>query len=177
MKFGSDTERRRRMAASKYGKYLIPYDGEQKFPLGRILAQFDNKTVKGSNYYFLHWVMPETDLTAEGFQVGHPPHRHEAGELLFHIGANPRDPMDLGAEIEFHIGEEMEKHVINKTSIIFLPAGLVHGPWKPLKITRPFLFLEVNQELKLTSQFFPELLPREQRERVDWEAWEQKNYQ
>jgi hypothetical protein len=165
------------MAETKYGQYFIKYPGEQKFPLGQILAQFDNKTVRGSNYYFLHWVMPETDLTAEGFQVGHPPHRHQSGELLFHIGANPRDPLDLGAEIEFHIGEEMEKHVISRTTIIFLPPGLIHGPWKPLKITRPFLFLEVNQEPELTTKFFPGLLPPEQRDKVDWKAWEKQNYQ
>jgi hypothetical protein len=165
------------MAENKYGKYFINYGGEQKFPLGKILAQFDNNSVKDSHYYFLHWVMPETDLTAEGFQVGHPPHRHQAPELLFHIGANPQNPLDLGAEIEFSFGKEMEKHVITRTSIIFIPAGVIHGPWKPLKISRPFLFLEVNQELKLTTQFFPELLPPEQRNKVDWKAWEEKNYQ
>jgi hypothetical protein len=165
------------MTESKYGKYFIKYDGEQKFPLGRILEKFDNDAVKGSNFYFMHWVMPETDLNAEGFKVGHPPHCHQAPEILFHIGSNARDPMDLGAEIEFHLGEEMEKHVFNETTVIFIPAGVIHGPWKPLKITRPFLFLEVNQELKHTNKFFPELLPKEQRDRVDWKAWEKQNYQ
>jgi hypothetical protein len=165
------------MVETKYGKYFINYEGEQKFPLGQILEQFDNSTVKGSNFYFLHWVMPETDLNAEGFQVGHPPHCHQAPELLFHIGSNPKDPLDLGAEIEFHMGEEMEKHVFSRTTVIFIPAGVIHAPWKPLKITRPFLFLEVNQELKHTNKFFPELLPKEQRDRVDWKAWEKQNFQ
>jgi len=165
------------MTGTKYDRYFINYEGEQKFPLGQILEQFDNSTVKGSNFYFMHWVMPETDLNAEGFKVGHPPHKHEAAELLFHIGTDPKNPNDLGAEIEFHLGEEMEKHVFSRTTVIYIPAGMIHAPWKPLKITRPFLFLEVNQELKHTNKFFPELLPKEQRERVDWKAWEKQNFQ
>jgi len=165
------------MTKTKYGKYFLTYEGEQGFPLGKILARFDNSTVKGSLFYFLHWVMPETDLNADGFKVGHPPHIHKAAELLFHIGTNPKDPMDLGAEIEFHMGEEMERHVFNRTTVIFIPPGVVHAPWKPLKINRPFLFLEVNQELKHTEKFFPELLPEEKRKLVDWKAWKDKGFQ
>lgn len=165
------------MPTTKYGDCFIKYEGEQNFPLGRILEKFDNDSVKGSNYYFLHWVMPETDLNAEGFKVGHPPHAHQAAEILFHIGTDPRNPMDLGGEIEFHLGEEMEKHVFSETTIIFIPPGTIHGPWKPLSLSRPFLFLEVNQEFKHTNKFFPELLPKEQREKVDWKAWEKQNFQ
>ena len=165
------------MAETKYGKYFLHYEGEQNFPLGKILARFDNNTVKGSLFYFLHWVMPETDLNADGFKVGHPPHIHKAAELLFHIGTNPKDPMDLGAEIEFHMGKEMERHVFNRTTVIFIPPGVVHAPWKPLKINRPFLFLEVNQELEHTEKFFPELIPEEKRKLVDWKAWKDKGFQ
>ena len=85
--------------------------------------------------------------------------------------------MDLGAKIEFHLGEEMEEHIFNETTVIFIPPGVIHGPWKPLSISQPFLFLEVNQEYKHTNKFFPELLPKEQREKVDWKAWEEQNFQ
>ena len=43
------------MAKTKYGKYFLTYEGEQNFPLGKILARFDNTTVKGSLFYFLHF--------------------------------------------------------------------------------------------------------------------------
>jgi hypothetical protein len=164
------------MAETKYGKYFLTYDGEQKFPLGKILARFDDTTVKGSFFYFLHWVMPDTDLNSDAFKIGHPPHIHKAAELLFHIGTNPEDPMDLGAEIEFHMGEEMERHVITKTTVIFIPPMVVHAPWRPLKLYRPFLFLEVNQELEHTEKFFPQLFTKEKRERTDWSLWKDKGF-
>ena len=148
------------MADTKYGKYFLTYEGEQKFPLGKILGRFDDTAVKGSMFYFLHWIMPDTDLNANGFRVGHPPHIHKAAELLFHIGTNPEDPMDLGGEIEFHMGEEMERHVITRTTVVFIPPMVVHAPWRPLKLHRPFLFLEVNQELKHTEKFFQSYCPR-----------------
>jgi hypothetical protein len=162
------------MEDTKYGKYFIAYEGEQKYPLGEVLARFDDSLVKGSNFYFLHWMMPGVDLTADEFTIGHPPHSHQAPELLFHIGTNPEDPTDLGAELEITIGEEMEKHVITKTTIIFIPANVLHGPFRPVSIQRPFIFLQVNQEPKQTSTFYPELMPEEQRGKVDWKMWEEK---
>jgi hypothetical protein len=161
------------MDKTKYGKYFVTYEGEQNFPLGRILARFDDTLVKGSFYYFVHWVMPNQDLLKmDAFKVGHPPHIHKQAELIFHIGTNPEDPMDLGAEIEFHMGEEMERHVITRTTAIFIPAMMVHAPWRPLKLYRPFIFVEVNQEPQKTEKFFPQLLPKEKREKADWNTWQ-----
>ena len=51
------------------------------------------------------------------------------------IGTNPDDPHDLGGEAEITL--EGEKHVVNKSCLIYLPAGLEHGPFKQTKITRP----------------------------------------
>ena len=164
------------MENTKYGKYFLSYDGEQKFPLGNILAKFDDSIVKGSNAYFLHWVMPDVDINADAFQIGHPPHIHKSAELLFHIGTNPEDPTDLGAEIEFSMGEEMEKHVITKTTVVYIPPNVVHAPWRPLRIDRPFIFLEVNQELTHTEKFLPHLMPEDKRARVDWSMWQDIGY-
>jgi hypothetical protein len=162
------------MDETKFGKYFLRYEGEQYFPLGQILQRFDNNSVKGSHFYFLHWIMPDLDID---FGVGHPPHTHDSAEILFHIGTNPDDPTDLGAEIEFFMGEEMERHVVDKTTAIFIPPNVIHAPWKPLRIDRPFLFLEVNQELTHTQKFYPEVLPEELRKTVDWDQWENKGYE
>jgi hypothetical protein len=164
------------MKKMMYDQCFISYHGEQKFPLGHILAKFDDTFIKGSHAYFLHWVMPDVDITAEAFQIGHPPHMHKSAELLFHIGTNPRNPSDLGAEIEFSIGEEMEKHIITKTTVVYIPPNVVHAPWRPLRIDRPFIFLEVNQELKHTEKFLPHLMPEDKRARVDWSIWQDVGY-
>jgi hypothetical protein len=53
------------------------------------------------------------------------------------IGSNPRDTKDFGgSEIEWFMGEgdEAERFVIDTTTLIFVPKGLVHGPMNFLKI-------------------------------------------
>jgi len=162
------------MKKTKYGKCFLQYEGKQYFPLGQILQRFDNKRVEGSNFYFLHWIMPNPDFE---FGVGHPPHSHDSAEILFHIGTDPNNPNDLGAEIEFCMGEEMEKHVFNKTTAIYIPPNVIHAPWRPIRIDRPFLFLEVNQESEHSQVFFPDVLPEELRKTVDWAQWEKQGYE
>jgi hypothetical protein len=155
-----------------YGKYFFRYEGKQDFILGNVLQKFDSTFMKGSNFYFLHWIMPDQSLLErEELKVGHPPHVHKHAEILFHIGTNPDDPLDLGAEIEFHMGKEMERHVITQTTAVFIPPMVVHAPWRPLKLRRPFIFLQVNQELEKTEKFFPGLLSEDLRKRADWNAW------
>ena len=64
-----------------------------------------------------------------------PCHTHTVGEILCYYGSDPADPYNLHAEIEFVIGNE--SHVITKSSLIFVPAGVPHS--KPLvnAIDRP----------------------------------------
>ena len=152
------------MAETKYGKYFITYEGEQNFPAGKIISRLDDTVVKGSFFYFLHWVMPNPDFD---FGIGHPPHIHKDAELLFHIGTNPEDPTDLGAEVELFMGREMERHVITKSCVVFIPPNFIHCPWKPIKTYRPWIFLEVNQGPRHTEKGFHQLLPKEVRDKVD----------
>ena len=152
------------MAETKYGKYFITYEGEQNHPAGKIISRLDDTVVKGSFFYFLHWVMPNPDFD---FGIGHPPHIHKDAELLFHIGTNPEDPTDLGAEVELFMGREMERHVITKSCVVFIPPNFIHCPWKPLKTYRPWIFLEVNQGPRHTEKGFHQLLPKEVRDKVD----------
>jgi len=160
------------MAETKYGKYFIEYDpklwppppptkgGKDTRPT---IAQIDDHIAKGAFFYRVHWMLPGGE--PEG--IGHPPHIHKEAELLFHIGTNPDDPMDLGAEVEMHMGEEMERHVFNKSTVIWIPGGLIHSPWKPLKIFRPFIMIQVNQAVNKTEKFTLHILPKELRDKVD----------
>jgi len=156
--------------SGKYDNYFITYEGKQSFPLGNIIQRFNGSDVPGSNFYFLHWIMPN-DYSADEFQAGHPPHSHEEAEILFHIGIDPSNPTDLGAEIEFSIGEEMETHVVNKSTAIYIPAGVPHSPWRIKRVERPFIFLEINQGEKHSNKWRTDLLSKEERDRIDWSLW------
>lgn len=71
-------------------------------------------------------------------------HSHDFHELLCFIGGNPLDINDLGAEISICLGEEQEEHIITSATVVSIPPGLKHCPLKVLKITKPFVFLEVS---------------------------------
>lgn len=92
-----------------------------------------NRLVSGSNTYIeFGWIFdipsPNPHLLA---------HVHAHDEIVLHIGSDPNDPSYLGAEIEFVIGGEVL--TINKTSALFVPKGVVHGPITWRSFERPHI--------------------------------------
>ena len=93
------------------------------------MTYMSNDLVPGSDTYIeIGWVyeMPEPNPHIHA-------HDHDYPEIVLHIGSDPDNPEDLGAEIEFMVGGE--KIVIDKTSALFIPEGVDHGPltWKSVK--------------------------------------------
>ncbi len=184
------------MAETKYGKYFIDHDNEKwRWPaeMRPVMARMDNSVINGSFFYLIHWMFPTgmsrnpealkdrpgaiTPEIMNHPMGGHPPHIHKDAELLFHIGTDPDNPMDLGAEVQMYMGPEMERHVFNRTCCIYIPPNFIHAPWKPLKTTRPWIFIEVNQGLMHTEKSFRQLLPRDLREKTDWsKMWHDEGY-
>ena len=106
------------MAETKYGKYLATYEykpGEVQAGGRATVARVDDSVFKGSHFYWVHWNNPPSASDAPrppGALGGHPPHIHRDAELIFLIGTDTNNPLDLGAEVEFCLGPEMEKHII-----------------------------------------------------------------
>jgi hypothetical protein len=189
----------------KYDSYFIQYGiNTPKIPTERrpVISRMDDAVAKGSYFYLVHWIYPfepgtnfflhgvtrGSDKWKEQFgglpeviwnheMAGHPPHIHKYAELLFHIGTNPEDPMDLGAEVQMYMGPEMERHVFSKSTCIWIPPNFIHSPWKPLSTTRPWIFIEVNQGPVHTEKSFRQLLPKELREATPWDRmWPDEGY-
>jgi hypothetical protein len=158
------------MAEGKYDKYFLKDDPWKKMPfiMGPIITRMDNKTINGSNFYFIHWVLPHDKPR---MTIGHPSHIHSEPELLIHIGSDPSHPDDLGAEVELYMGPELERHVITETTIVYIPPNFIHAPWNPLKTSRPWIFIEINQGLQHTEKFYPQLLTEDHRSKLDWNFW------
>jgi len=155
------------MAETKYGKYFIsgvPPD----HPLAprQVIASITGDLFKDSHQYFVRWVQV-TPLGMPGAtsweQVGHGPHMHKTPEVVMHLGTNPDDPMDLGGEVEMCMGPEMEKHIITRSTVVYIPANFVHAPWTIRKVTRPWIFITVCQEPHHTEKAFKEMVPEEKR--------------
>jgi hypothetical protein len=136
------------MDRTKYGKYIITEPKpnmvfpsyEAKYRPGdfmNILA-LDDDVIKGAFTVHANWFFPGKGLTGAGDGTGTgqvKPHVHDFDEVLAVFGSSPKEPHDLGAELEFWLGNE--KHVITKSCIIFIPKGLQHGPIGFTRIDRP----------------------------------------
>jgi hypothetical protein len=83
--------------------------------------------VPGANDYLeFGWIWEMPDPNPHIFEHVHPKY----DEIIMHIGSDPHNPEDLGAEIEYVVGGETL--IITRTSSILVPKGVIHGPltWK-----------------------------------------------
>jgi hypothetical protein len=133
------------------------------------IAFINGKTFKDCNDYNIYWVGDKpygAYGTKSWGEIMHGPHSHKYPELLVHLGTDPNNPLDLGAEVEMCMGEEMEKHTFNRSTVICIPANFVHAPWRILKVNRPFLMIEINQSTVRTEKSRKDLVSAEDLKRM-----------
>jgi len=87
-------------------------------------------------YLEFGWIWDMPDPNPHIFE-----HSHEYDEIVLHIGNDPEHPEDLGAEIEYVMGGE--PLMVDKTSALFIPAGVKHGPLTWKKVTRPHIEMAI----------------------------------
>ena len=78
------------------------------------------------------------------------PHSHEFDEFLCFLGGNLENMFDFDATIELYMGEEQELWLIEKPTVVYVPAGLVHTPLTFKRIGKPVLF----QPVPLTPDYY-----------------------
>jgi hypothetical protein len=62
-------------------------------------------------------------------------------EIVLHIGGDPKNPEDLGADMAFGLGgEEMQ---FNKNFAMYIPKGMEHGPLIWHKVNRPHIEMAI----------------------------------
>ncbi|MBN2321329.1 MAG: hypothetical protein JXR49_19775 [Acidobacteria bacterium] len=150
-------------SGSKYRKCflneLTPDEREIGFGASNMFVTFaDNDIIEGCNYFSAMWMGEMATKT-----LGHGPHTHPVPEVLVALGSDPDNPGDLGAEFELYMGEEMEKHIINKSTLIYIPENTVHCPFTIHKVTRPFLFIQAHYGPKLAETARRDLVPEDMR--------------
>ncbi len=126
------------MADSKYGKYIVT---ELKVPpeKQKIAAEYskyatrilwmDENVVDGAFHMNTAWYLKSATTVESN------PHVHDTDEIIGFFGSNSQDPYDLGGEIEIWL--EDEKHIITRTAMLFVPAGMKHCPLILRRVDRP----------------------------------------
>jgi hypothetical protein len=99
----------------------------------RILYLGDD-VIKGSFYVSCGWFYP-TMINETSDERASKPHSHSYNEVVALIGSDPNHPTDLGGEAEMTL--EGKKHSVSKSCLIYLPAGMEHGPFRQVSMSRP----------------------------------------
>ena len=126
------------MEGSKYGKYIVTdlVVPEEKRKIetaysryARRILWMDENVVEGAFHMNTAWYLRAAETLEDR------PHVHDADEIIGFFGNDPDHPHDLGAEIEIWL--EDEKHVITRSALLFVPAGMKHCPLILRRVDRP----------------------------------------
>jgi hypothetical protein len=132
-----------KMPEPNYKKYLVDKPAYEVIPNMEVAGRIHAMTLLSSNlipgvktYVETGWILSMPDPNPHIKE-----HVHDYDEIVIHLGMNPDDPEDLGAEIEFYLGGK--KLILNKTSTVYVPKGVKHGPliWK--RVDRPHLEMTI----------------------------------
>ena len=132
-----------------YGKYFLKDNGEPPKAndfVGLNSLPIFPEIASPQTYFRGASALPGATATI-GWQVfqapvcWESPHIHKYDEFLIFLGAELPDLCSsFDAEIDLWMGEEMEKHTITSTTVVFIPKGLQHAPLNFRKINKPVLF-------------------------------------
>ena len=127
---------------TKYGKYIITgTKPDLEMPLFRQdagevaagehtrLIYLDEDIIKGAFYVECVWYWKGSEKSIVDA------HTHPFDEVITFFGTNPEDPQDLCGEVEIWL--EDEKHILTKSSLIFVPKGMKHCPLIIRRADRP----------------------------------------
>jgi hypothetical protein len=119
-----------------------------------------NKMIKDIEAFVEYGFVKEDQ--ANGTGKDYMPHRHPYPEVFLFIGTNPADLSDLGAEVEFWLGEgkDLDKITLKKSGSIYVPPNVAHFPqiWRNVK--RPCLTMVImpkGSDMSYTEVVRPEL--------------------
>jgi hypothetical protein len=145
------------MAGNKYEKYIVRRAMRPESFMDPMAAGFmtmppliflnGDNPVKGSNQFLeVVWIWDEG---AAAVNPDRPPHSHEFDEIFVFLGTDRENPDELGGDVEFWLGEgnNTEKYLLDTSTCIFVPRGLVHLPMIFRNIKRPFLLVTVGVDM------------------------------
>jgi hypothetical protein len=131
------------MPKKDYSKYFVSKPAYEVVPVTEVkgrrpaMTLLSNNLVPNTNMYIeTGWVFGMPDPNPHIFE-----HTHDYDEIVIHLGTDPKNQEELGGEIEFMVGGQ--PLTINKTSAVYVPKGVKHGPLTWKKYQKPHLELTI----------------------------------
>jgi hypothetical protein len=142
------------MAKSCTSKYIVTdikadklFPGEKKWagrvPGNKLLTPthvmwLDGDIVPGAFYSECVWIWPECSSEEPASKE----HTHNFTEVVTFFGTNFKDPQELCGEVELWL--DGEKHVMTRSFLAYIPAGMKHCPLIVRKVKRPIFHFTVG---------------------------------
>lgn len=102
------------------------------------VAALGGRDMNGTNFSMGYSFLTEPFLMVE------EAHTHDFDQILWFLGGDPGNVGDFGAEVEMHLGDNQEKHIITYSACVHIPAGLMHCPLNIKKVSKPIMFLDIT---------------------------------
>jgi hypothetical protein len=114
------------------------------------LTLYSGQIKKGADFIFEYAIISGESFVGRARKMNPkagsdwPPHKHDDYEEIFcFLGTDKNNPVDLGAEIEWWLGEDdkLDTLKFNTSSAVHIPKGLAHFPLRITKVRRPFFLI------------------------------------
>ena len=124
------------MAETKYGKLIVtaPIAKEE---IGYVAHLF------GKDFGGTDFAPAWTGITEPLFMIKES-HAHDYDEYLFFFGGDMANIEEFDAEAELRMGEEEEKHIITKPTVVYVPRRLKHCPLNFKIVNKPIMFMDIS---------------------------------
>jgi hypothetical protein len=95
------------------------------------LLHIEDDMAKGAFYVDFVWLFEGHGQAPMGV------HDHEWEELIAMTGCDPEHPHDVGGTFSLDLADET--HMIKKSTLVCIPAHVMHCPWKFIEVKKPTL--------------------------------------
>jgi hypothetical protein len=138
------------MAENKYNQYVI------RQPMTK--SAFDvvpapQLTVTGERHFGGTNFSYGWSYLTKPFLMVDVAHSHDYDQFFVFAGSNLENVMEFDAIVEFYLGGE--KQIIDTTSVIFVPKGLVHCPLNVKVVNKPIMYMDIVLSPKYDLQRKP----------------------
>ena len=89
------------------------------------------------------WARAAINVIRKPYMFHEIVHKHLFTEFFLFFGSDPTDLKAFDGEAEFTFGPEMEKHVIDRPTIVIAPPGVYHCPLNFSKPDKPYYCMEL----------------------------------